>query len=91
MVLTTRIFLTNRENFNFDIFFIIHLFPDARARKRPQGFDNRLLKKFYLPWNQFFIMKNFSDFFHKVCVFSSFLKILSVFGFFQPQVPRKLL
>ena len=27
--------------------------PDPRARKDPKGFDNKLLKTFYWPWNSF--------------------------------------
>ena len=65
---TKRAFLlTKRANlFNFrHLFFIIHVFADAGAKKRPSGFDIKLLKIFYFPCDSFhfFNMTDFSDFF----------------------------
>ena len=80
----------------FDTYF--SLFPffmtDAGARNCAYGFVNKLLEKFYLPWNsfQFFNMKNCSSFFFiKLTFFQFFWIFLSVLGYLQRQEPRNLL
>ena len=97
-ILTSQVlafFWQNVQIFQFfgHLFFMIHVFPDAKARTHSYNLDNKLLKKIFYQRKAFifFTWQILSIFLDKTCIFFKFFwKFLSVFRFLQTQEPRNL-